>query len=372
MKKVLIAVGGTGGHLFPALALYQQLEKKKEEVQMLFAGAGLKNSPYFNSGELPFVEVRSGSPARPGIKNKFLAFKQIISGTRQAFKVINEFQPDLVVGFGSFHCVPLLVAAKLKGIPYALHEGNAYPGKVTRFFSKGAAFTAVQFHEAEKYLKGKVVEVSPLIREGFTRVFETKEEAREHFKLNPNLFTFLVFGGSQGAKQINELFLEVVHADLNLSQGSFQVLHLTGDPVIADAIKEEYSQLGISSYVKSFEQRMDLAYLAADLVISRAGASSLLEQLELEIPSILIPYEYAADDHQLYNAVFMTKEVGGAVMISHAEKTSEKLSNAIRTLVGGGRTSLVEMEMKLKQYKKGRRWKAFSTLVCDLLGINLR
>jgi UDP-N-acetylglucosamine--N-acetylmuramyl-(pentapeptide) pyrophosphoryl-undecaprenol N-acetylglucosamine transferase len=307
-KKILIAAGGTGGHLFPAQALAQEL--LEGDVQVFFSGAGLATNRYFDRSQFSFEEVSSATLFRGKI---FKAIWGIVKGIKQSFRVIRDFQPDVVVGFGSFHSFPLLCAAVCKRIPIILFESNSIPGKVNRLLSRWAVLSAVHFPLAARFLKGRTVEVKmPLWKRGEEP--EGKQAARDYFSLDANKLTFLVFGGSQGAVSINQHFCAAAK-QLASGKSAFQVLHLAGNAEQAEVVRESYAEAGIQACVKTFEERMSFAWKAADLVICRAGASTLAELIAYEVPGILIPYPHAADDHQRKNAAFMHTQVGGALRL---------------------------------------------------------
>lgn len=294
MSRVIIAAGGTGGHIFPAEKLGSELKEKKIEV--VFAGAGLSTNRYFNKDRFSYYEI-APAKRRPWA---------ILKGVYESFKVLRRFKPHLVVGMGSFHSFPLLFAALIMRVPFVLFESNAHPGKVIRLFSRWAVASAVQFKEAEEKLAGTVAVVK------MPRRAEQKIDAslaRQYFGLEIDRMTFLVFGGSQGAKSINHLFSEAIFP----YRDRVQVIHLAGTPENAEVLEKKYKEDGVSACVKSFEARMDLAWSAADMAICRAGATTVAEQIAFEVPGILIPFPKATDDHQTKNAECV-KAMGGALV----------------------------------------------------------
>ena len=174
--KLLIAAGGTGGHLYPAQALASELLQKSSDLALLFAGAGLSTNRYFHKEHFAFEDVASGTPFRGNI---FKAVFRIFRGVKRSLRLIDAFKPTLVVGFGSYHSFPLLVAAVLKRIPIVLFESNAAPGKVNRLFSRWAAITAVHFEHASEKLSGKALEVAMPLGEHKPILELNREKARE-------------------------------------------------------------------------------------------------------------------------------------------------------------------------------------------------
>lgn len=298
-KKIIFAVGGTGGHLFPAQALSKELKGS----DILFAGGKLSSNPFFDKFQYPFREIRSGSPSRG---NPVLAGFQLLLGLFQSFRLLKEFSPDLVIGFGSFYSFPVLLAAKIRKIPYLLVESNALPGKVNRLLSTGAKHSALQFEEAAKHMRGPSSLAKMPIPSQFSGSIE-KREAKKFYALDPDCFTLLVFGGSQGATALNDAALKL--------EGDFQVLHFCGKDSDPELLKEEYAKKGILAHVKSFENQMHIAWRAADLALCRAGAGTLTELTHYSVPAILVPWPGATDDHQRVNAEAQEKRGGALVLI---------------------------------------------------------
>jgi UDP-N-acetylglucosamine--N-acetylmuramyl-(pentapeptide) pyrophosphoryl-undecaprenol N-acetylglucosamine transferase len=303
--KVLIAAGGTGGHLFPAQQLADML---KGEAEILFAGHKIGTSPFFEKEKIPFVEI-SAHPLKRGF------LRATWKGFWQSVKLLRRFKPDVVVGFGSFHTFPLLLAAVFSCRKLVLFEANCLLGKVNRLFACMSHAVAVQFPVQVK--KGVMVPLLPW-RRGDGPL--AKQEARKKYGLQPNRKTILVFGGSQGAAFLNEW------APTAIAQMSerCQVIHLTG-LADRDRVFSEYQKLGIDACVKAFENEMMTAYSAADLAFCRSGAGTIAELIRFEIPSLLIPYPFATDDHQRKNGRFLTERLQGARMLIQSEATLDRL-----------------------------------------------
>lgn len=348
MSKVLIATGGTGGHILPAQELAKELLEKNIEV--LFAGGSLSSNRYFDRTAFTYKDVKTASPFRG---NPFRALWTIIEGIKMSFQVLKDFKPDLVIGFGSFYSFPVLFATCLKKIPFVLFEHNAVPGKVNRFFSRWARVSALQFSQAAKKMKGASVQVK------MAKKIQphSKEEARDYFSLHRFRHTILVFGGSQGAGAINELFFEAIsHLDRE-----FQVIHFTGKKESADFFQKKYFERNISACVKGFEERMDLAWSAADMVVCRSGASTLAEAIAYEVPGILIPFPQAADDHQTVNAHFMEKIIGGAITMQESQLDAKELKKALEHL------PLEKMKVAISAFKEKETKIDFCSLICDII-----
>ncbi len=351
-SKILLAVGGTGGHLFPAQALARELT----EVDLLFAGSGLSKNRYFQKELFSYREIHSGTFLTSNLKRNLKGVGALTQGFYQSFQLFKEFAPDLVIGFGSYHIFPLLLAARLKKIPIILFASDAIPGKVIRFFSKKALISAVQFEEAKNYLKGRSAVVNmPFWSSGDP--YLSKSEAKAYYQLDPTLFTLLIFGGSQGALALNQ-----IAAQISLKK-PFQVLHFVGHEKNKEEIEKIYQERRIKACVKAFEDKMHYAWKAADLALCRAGAATLSEMLFYEVPAILVPYPYAADDHQKRNAQIFEKKIGGAKMVLEKELTPETLSQLIEEL------PFLKMRENLALFKQNEKKESLSTLIKTYLNL---
>jgi len=341
MKKVLVCAGGSGGHIFPALAFAEELCETVPGVELHFVGGKLSSNPFFNKSAYPYTEIECGKLS----KNPFILLreaKKILKGVFQARKLIHRFQPDLAVGFGSYHTFPALLGAKVTRCPLILHESNSIPGRVNRFFAPFAEIVATQFTEAAQHLKGNVCAAQMPLRKALRQKKIPFGEARAYFGLDPNLVTLAVFGGSQGAEAINRLVPEA----LGQAIPALQVIHFTGNEQNCAELQKKYAEAGISACVKAFENRMEMTWCAADLLIARAGASTMAELIEFEIPSLLIPYPHAADKHQDFNAALLGN-MQAAIVKKEAELDPNKLASALSELHQNRST----MRQRIKEYK---------------------
>lgn len=363
-KRVLISVGGTGGHIYPALALASQLEKKLPAIDILFVGGNLSRNRYFKSSEKPFQEISCGSFVRKNPLHLIKSSLNILKGIWQSRSLIRSFSPHLVVAFGSYYTFPTLIAAKLAKKQIILHEANSLPGKVNRMMARHVDVTGVHFRETMSLLPGPTVEVGMPLRDGHRLSTMSKEEARKHFGLDPHKTTLLVFGGSQGATSINTLFKEAV---LNHLKGiPFQILQFTGNSTDTEQCARSYAQAGINAIVKDFETSMDIAWLAADLSLTRAGASSIAEQIEFEVPGVLIPFPRASENHQERNADLMV-QLGGGIKLVEKELTADKLGTQLKSMLSNNLKKLSEMKALIKTHKDASKRIDLCSLVCELL-----
>lgn len=362
--KVIIAAGGTGGHLFPAQALACDLQNSEQETDIAFLGARLQQSPYFDKTRFFSQHIASATFSKKKLIYLFSSLFTLQRGLLQALAFFRHFRPDVVVGFGSFYSLPTLIAAKLKRIPIILFESNVLPGRVNRFCSRWAKVSAVQFFVSQLRLKGKTVCVKmPLLQR---QIAVTPGEARRYFDLTEDKLTILVFGGSQGAQALNCLFCGALKG-LIAREIDFQVIHMVGSKRRAEKLRDLYEREGILACVKSFEERMDLAWTAADLSISRAGSGTLAEQIEFGIPSILFPFPHGLDNHQALNAAFIEEEIGGAIQLVESRRASSELVNKISDLLNNNKKKLMAMKASLAYYKKREKKEDLAKVVLDML-----
>ena len=331
-KKILFAVGGTGGHLFPAQALARQLKEYHHEI--LFAGGRLGSNPFFNKLQFPFQEITSASPFR---SNPFRASVQLLFGMRQSLHLLKEFSPDCIVGFGSFYSFPILAAARMRKIPYILVESNAHPGKVNRLFSAGAKLSSVQFEEASSGLKGQVLLAKmPFWSEVTPSAYLDKEEAKKYFQLDPFRFTLLIFGGSQGAAVLNKAGA--------LLEKDLQVLHFCGKSHDPSELDAQYKKQGILASVKTFEEKMHVAWRAADLALCRSGAGTLNELIEFSVPAVLVPWPGSSENHQHKNAKALESRGGALLLEQSAIDTLPKVLESAREKLSTMRSCLEKVK----------------------------
>ncbi len=365
-KKIVITVGGTGGHIYPAMALAQQL-LQDPNLTLLFAGGGLHGNRYFQCKALPYHDIACGTFSINKPWKSLCSAGRIMRGVWQSHCLIKEFAPDLVVGFGSHHTLPVLLAAKLHGVPFLLHEANRIPGKVNRMLSRYAVATGVHFADTARLLQGKALEVTIPLRDGYQLGAIPQRRAKEYFQLDPKILTLLVFGGSQGAHALNHLVSEAL---LQVEHSQLQVLHFTGDAQAAQQLRDIYARHHIKAVVKDFEQRMDIAWQAADVVVSRSGAGTLAEALEFETPSILIPYPYAADNHQESNANFMVDAVKGAIKRREKDLTIKQLAQDIEALLADNYKGLQSLQQGIRDYKRNANPRTLCSVVREHLQLD--
>ncbi len=353
--KVIIATGGTGGHLFPAKHLAKQLKEKN--IDVAFAGSKSKFSKF--EGEVFFSISTSNIRKKNLIKPLF----KIFLGTIQSVKLIKKFKPKVIIGFGSFHCFPILFAAKLLRIPYVIYEPNAVCGMVNRIFSKKAFALAVQFEEISRHKSHNIIKTNFL---PWKKIEETSKEAvLSRLCLDCNRFTLLISGGSQGALFLNDLILKAAE---KLKDKNIQIIHITGNEKTTSIAKRKYTELNIGSYVTTFVDDVPFYCLGASLAICRSGAGTIGDLIQTFTPSILIPYPYATDEHQYVNAKIMQEKTKGAKVFVQKDLTEEKLIQAIEDFMHNDCQKLHNMKEKIKEFyfSENKRRVFLSTIVEDI------
>ncbi len=326
--RVVIACGGTGGHLFPGLAVAQVLKDRGHELLLLVSekaidAQALKAHPDFRAEKLPSV----GLPAI--LSPAFITFlHRTWDSMGQCKQIYRKFRPDAVIGMGGFTSTAPLLAARLAKIPTFVHESNAIPGKANKLAARFVDHVLLGFAACERFFPGKhcLVTGTPVRKDLGERI--PRDEALRLFQLDPALKTLFVMGGSQGAGGINQLLFKV--APLLAGKG-IQIIHLTGerDDRLAAA---NYLREQIPAYVSPFHHKMQESYSAADLVVARAGAASLSELFHFSLPSLLIPYPYAAENHQELNARIAV-DAGAAEMFIESSTSADTLAQRIITLL---------------------------------------
>ena len=335
-KHFVIACGGTGGHLFPGLAVAEVLHEHGHEVLLLVSekeidAIALQDHPEFRVEKLPSI----GMPAL--LSPAFIRFLrrswESFSYCRQLHR---RYRPAAVLGMGGFTSAAPILAAHLLGIPTYIHESNAIAGRANKVAARWVnkvllGFEACRpcFPKSECHVTG-----TPVRRDLGKRL--SRDEVLTSFNLSADQKTILVMGGSQGAGKINQLLFRSAQLFQEMShEMPVQIIHLTGER--DDGLAAiNYQREGVSAYVASFYHRMNEAYSAADLVISRAGAASLSEIAHFGLPSILIPFPFAAERHQHHNAAIF-KEAGAAEVLEESEITPESLTRLIANLLGDER-----------------------------------
>ena len=335
--NVIIAGGGTGGHLFPGIAVAREIQRRKPGSKILFVGAeqGIETRIVPKEGfELRTLPV--GGIKGLGVARQVRNLIGMMTGVLKARRILRDFRPDVVIGVGGYASFPMLSAATLGGYPRVIMEQNAIPGLANRVIGKWVDFAAVTDPRTESYFGRRAVVTGNPIRPEFKSIPPKAHAAP---------YTILIFGGSQGAQAINRAVIEALDGLIDWKD-RLRFVHQTGDKQLED-VKRGYAAKGFEADVRTFFNNFHEQYAAADLIVSRSGATTVAEIKASGRAAILVPFPFATDDHQMKNARAMAEEKA-AVVISNSELNGKSLSGAIRELIGDP-TRLGEMETNARR-----------------------
>jgi UDP-N-acetylglucosamine--N-acetylmuramyl-(pentapeptide) pyrophosphoryl-undecaprenol N-acetylglucosamine transferase len=327
--RVIIAGGGTGGHLFPGLAVAEELKNRDDSTEVIFVGTeyGIEARVVPREG-YPIKFLRAEGLVGVSTVKKAKAIVTTFFSIADSYKIIQTVRPDIVIGVGGYASGAAMLTAYLMSIPTMILEQNSIPGLTNKILGRFVRAVCITYQEsisffpkAKTYLTGNPVRMQILKGD--------IESAYRLFSLERGLFTIFIFGGSSGAKSINMAIVNALNNMYDLKD-KIQFLHQTG---IRDYenIRESYRKTGFKGTITPFIYQMGEAYAVADIVVSRAGATTLAELTALGKPAILIPYPYAAGQHQELNARKLL-EMGAAKMIRDSELKGESLANSIREM----------------------------------------
>ncbi len=325
--RIIIAGGGTGGHLFPGISIANAFMATNIRNRILFAGTGKSiETDIVAQAGFPHRKVTAEGLKGRGLTAQIRSLLKLPMGIWESVRMIREFRPHLVIGVGGYSSGPVVLAARLLGAKIVLHEQNRLPGIANRMLSLFADRVCVSFPPSrEKGFppsvreSGRICVTGNPVRKEILRIGE--KESGHHDKP----FTVLITGGSQGAHRINMTMTEAVKHLKELQK--FRLVHQTGS-LDESAVRQAYADAGISSEVRPFFTDMPLQYRDADLILCRAGASTVAEIAAMGKPAIFIPFPYAADDHQTQNARSLV-QAGAADMIAEKELDAQKLAEKI-------------------------------------------
>jgi UDP-N-acetylglucosamine--N-acetylmuramyl-(pentapeptide) pyrophosphoryl-undecaprenol N-acetylglucosamine transferase len=322
--RFVIAAGGTGGHLFPGLAVAETLRADGHEPLITISEKEIDALATQGRSEFRFEKLPGiGMPHifSPAIFGFLRAFQVSLARCRELFR---SFQPDAVLGMGGFTSTAPILAGRMRKLPTFVHESNAIPGKANRLNGRLVTAVLLGFEECAAYFPKARCEITGTPVRTTLRCAIDKATARSALGLEAEVTTLLVVGGSQGARGINRTMTDALRF---LGGRSLQVIHLTGRDD-EDRVRQAYREAGIKAFVAAFHHRMEEAYGAADLAIARSGAATLTELSFFHLPAILIPYPFAAEDHQTLNAKIFDR-AGAAIVMSEREITGEILAKKI-------------------------------------------
>ncbi len=336
--RVIVAAAGTAGHINPGLAIANKIKEKEPDSEIIFIGTtrGLENDLVPRAGyKLKTIEAY-GLSKKISIEN-FKKMYVTLKATNKARDIIKEFKPDIVVGAGGYICGPVVWAAKKEKIPVILHESNAFPGKAVKMLAKKAETVLISFEEARNRIpraKNIVFTGTPVKIEKKDYTEEEKNKILQNIGIKDDKPIILIFGGSQGAKKINEAIIGILENNLNKE---YQIIWATG-PKQYDNIKEELSKkkLDINNvknakilpYIYNMEEVMNIS----NVIVARSGAMTITEISNLGKPSILVPLPNVSQNHQLYNAKVL-ENVGAAKIILNDDLKKDNLNIEIEKII---------------------------------------
>lgn len=330
IKKAIISGGGTGGHIFPAIAIADEIKRRNPDAEILFVGATgkMEMEKVPDAGyKIEGLEI-VGLKRKIALSNFLLPFK-IIKSVLKAKKIVKNFQPEVVVGVGGYASGPTLKAASMMKFPTALQEQNAFAGKTNKLLSKKAKVICVAYDGLERFFpSANIVITGNPTRKDMVDIEGKKDEAYKLYGFDPNKKTILIIGGSLGARTLND---SVVGDVEKLRDSDVQVLWQCGK-LYNERLTDELNGVDMGGVkMVQFIMRMDLAYAMADVVISRAGAISVSELCLVKKPTILVPSPNVAEDHQTKNAMALV-EKNAAILVKDVEAKEVLISTALELI----------------------------------------
>jgi UDP-N-acetylglucosamine--N-acetylmuramyl-(pentapeptide) pyrophosphoryl-undecaprenol N-acetylglucosamine transferase len=326
--RLIITGGGTGGHIFPGIAFAQGMMHACPGCEVLFIGTERKvDRTALSALGFKILTIKSQGLKGKSPAAKLQALLQLPVALLEAARIIRKFKPDLVFGVGGYVTGPVVLAARLLGVTTCIHEQNSIPGLANKLLGRIANRIFVSLPGSEKYFPDRktILSGNP-VRSSLIKAAREMKPGAEHDPL-----TLLVLGGSQGARRLNSLMLEAAEKCLNRLVPPLHIIHQTGEHDEA-FVRQSYAELGLNAEIASFFSDMATIYSQADLVVSRAGATTIAEITIFQKPAILVPFPYAADNHQEINGRYLV-EAGGALMFRQADLSGEKLGLEIKRIL---------------------------------------
>ncbi len=327
MKNILIAVSGTGGHVYPGMALAYELIRK--ECNPIFIVNNNKNGVSLNIVKNSVYDYKildfKAPPRKISLQMLLFPFK-FIKVLFEAKSIIKQTAPCVVIGMGAYLSFPMLLVAKLKGIPTLIHEQNSVPGLANKILSKFVTKIAISFKETGKYFnKDKTIYTSNPVRKDIFNI--TRVDAAKKLNIDANVFTIFVFGGSLGATKLNNIMFDVAKILYEKYKNKIQFVHILGSNDFK-TISEKYKTIQYKKYVVEYMNDIGNAYACSDMLICRAGAGTVKEVEMYNLPALFIPFPYATANHQYFNAKSIERENFREV-VEEKDITQEKIINFI-------------------------------------------
>lgn len=358
--KIIIAAGGTGGHIFPGLAVARAFRKRDPSVEILFVGSkkGIEAKLVMKEGyQFREIAVKGLKGGRIAAKSKSILL--LLAAFFQSAKIISSFKPDMVLGLGGYASGPIALGAKLMGAKLIIHEQNSIPGLTNKILARVADGVAVSFEKTLRYFQpGKSILTGNPVREEIALMGGAGRDG-----IRGAGMTVLVFGGSQGASSINRAIIEGLDFLLDIKE-KVRFVHQTGRGQEA-LVSAEYQKRGYDALVLPFIEDMARSYSQADLVVCRSGATTVAELAATGRPAILIPYPYAANNHQLENAMALAG-AGAAVVIEESHLSGQGLAQKMKSLLSEPE-ELRAMGIKAKSLAVGDAAEKLADFCCELV-----
>ncbi len=329
--RIVVTGGGTGGHLFPGIALATAMQERLADCRVLFIGTRRQLDQQALAGyDFELAAIRCLGLKGMGMLHRLQSVMQLPRAVLEARKILQRFKPDLVFGVGGYVTGPVLAAARLQGVPVCIHEQNSVPGLANRMLARIARRIFLSIPCSYPFPEKKTVLTGNPVRREIIAAAAAAAAVKPAG--GPQQTTLLVLGGSQGAHRLNMLVLEAMQELGGQGDRNWYCIHQTGKADM-DEVKARYAQLGIKAEVSAFFRDMAGLYSRADLVVSRAGATTLAELAVMGLPALLIPYPYAADDHQKTNALYYQAGGGARMLLEHELEDGGKLARQIMSLL---------------------------------------
>ena len=343
--NVLVSGGGTGGHIFPALSIANEIKRRYPDARILFVGAeGRMEMEKVPAAGYNIIGLPVSGFDRKHLLRNFKVVARLLKSMGMAKKILKDFKPDIAIGVGGYASGPMLKAAQKQGIPTLLQEQNSYAGVTNKLLAAKADSICVAYEGMERFFPAdKIVLTGNPVRRNLLDCGATPEQARQAMGVDPNNKTILIIGGSLGARTINNAIMD------GLSKigetYNVQVIWQTGK-IYDQQCREALQASGVKNVVQMpFISNMDMAYRAADLVVSRAGASSISELQLLGKAAILVPSPNVAEDHQTKNALALVKH-DAAIMVTDADASSQLVDTMLNTVADTEKTASLGMNVE--------------------------
>lgn len=344
--NILVSGGGTGGHIFPALSIAGEIRRRYPDANILFVGAqGRMEMEKVPAAGYKIIGLPVSGFNRKNLLKNITVLMHLAKSLSMARNILKEFKPDIAIGVGGYASGPMLKAAQKAGIPTLLQEQNSYAGVTNKLLAKNATSICVAYEGMERFFPAdKIVMTGNPVRAALLNCTASREEAVAAFGLNPNKKTILIIGGSLGARTVNNSIIGGLDKIKSQANG-VQVIWQTGK-IYDEACKKALAESGAENVVQqAFISNMDMAYRAADLVVSRAGASSISELQLLGKPSILVPSPNVAEDHQTKNALALAHR-NAAIMVTDADAPQTLVDTMLSVVAQDSRIAEIAYNVK--------------------------